>query len=379
MNDSDRLSLPARTAVHLRDSGSATVTDLARALDISRTSVESSLAQLSAMGIVTETASPAGPRTAGRPARTYEFRSGAGVVAGIDVGTHSVRVLLADLSGTVLSRHSFPGVDTASTGAEQIDAVISHLRTALTADGMDPAALRAIGVSLPGIVDVSGRVLTSVIIPGWASIDLPAQFQGAFGCPLAIDNGVRLAALAEHHLGAARLVDDVLYVSVGTRVAAGAILGGLARRGSHNVAGDIGRLAVSQSDPTTGEIVWRTAPTGEEVAQRAASGDLDARDEIEQLIDDLGRSIALVTMALDPAIVVVGGGMSLARDAFREPLARAVARHTALPFELPIVSAALGADAAAYGAVVFAFDRCADAIHGGVALPRPRIVPLAAG
>lgn len=376
MTDSDRLSLPARTAVHLRDSGAATVTDIARALNLSRTSVESSLSQLVAAGVVQETASPSGPRSAGRPARTYEYRADAGLVAGLDVGTHSVRVLLADLSGAVVSRHSYPGLNTSSTGAEQIDAVIGHLRSALSADGQAPAALRAIGISLPAIVDTPGRVLTSVIVPGWASIDLPAQFQAAFGCPLAIDNGVRLAALAEHHLGAARLVDDVLYVSVGTRVAAGAILGGRARRGAHNVAGDIGRLAVGQSDPTTGEIVWRTAGTGEEVAQRAASGDVEAQSEIEELIEDLGRSIALLTMAIDPAIVVVGGGMSLARDVFREPLARVIARHTALPFELPIVSAALGADAAAYGAVVFAFGRCASSIHGGFALPRPRIVPL---
>ncbi|MFC9982954.1 ROK family protein [Microbacterium keratanolyticum] len=378
MFGTDRLPLSARTAVHLRDSGAATVTDLARALDLSRTSVESSVTQLVAAGIVEETLTPAGPRGAGRPARTYEFRADAGLIAGLDVGTHSVRLLLADLAGVVRSRHSFPGLDTTATGAEQIDVVIGHLRQALASEGLAPGSLRAIGISLPGIVDATGRVLTSVIVPGWGSIDLPAQFHAAFGCPLAIDNGVRLAALAEHHLGAARLVDDVLYVSVGTRVSAGAILGGQARRGAHNVAGDIGRLAVRQSDPTTGEIVWRSAETGEDVARLAMSGDEDARAEIEHLVDDLGRSLALLTMAIDPAIVVIGGGMSLAREAFREPLARAVSRHTGLPFELPIVSAALGADAAAYGAVVFAFGQCADSLYGGVTLPEPRVVPLPA-
>ncbi|MGM7669122.1 ROK family protein [Microbacterium sp. A93] len=376
MTGSDRHSVPTRTAAYLRDYGGATVTDLARALDLSRTSVETSLAQLIAASTVNESSSVSAPRGAGRPARTYEFNAAGGIVAGLDVGTHSIRLLLSDLSGTVRSQHTFGGLDTATSGAEQIDTVIGLIRTTLEDQGHQPPALRATGISLPGIVDADGRVVTSVIVPGWASIDLRAQFHRAFGCPLALDNGVRLAALAEHHLGAARLVEDVLYVSVGTRIAAGLILGGRTRRGAHHVAGDIGRLAIRQSEPTTGELVWRTAGSGEEVIRRAVSGDEDSRRELDDFIDDLGHGIALLTMAVDPAIVVIGGGLSLAQEAFLGPLEDAIARYTRLSFKLPIVSAALGADAAAYGAVIHAFGRFADELYGGITLPPPRISPL---
>lgn len=368
-------SVALRIGMRLRDHGPHTVSELANALTISRTSVETSLVPLLDGGIVVD--APVAPaRGAGRPARRFAFNAAAGVVAGVDVGVHSIRVVLSDLAGTVLTQRAFPGLNPDEDGAAQLLDLVSSIDTALADAGLDSSRVRAIGVALPGIVDDAGRVVASVVLPTWSGIDVAGHLRAAFSSPVVIDNGVRLAAVAEHHLGAARLVDEVLYLSVGNRVAAGLILGGKPRRGVHNVAGDIGRLAFRGWDARTGQIEWHSAESAEAVFQRAEEGDAAASAELEAFVEELARGIATLVMAVDPALVVIGGGVSLARERLLAPLRAAVTRRIALPFEVPIVAARLGGEAAAHGALVFAFTRCSADVHGFSGMPSPSITPL---
>lgn len=362
-----------RTATWLRDTQPAGITSLAQDLGLSRTSVENALNVLQGHNLVVGV--PGQPRGAGRPARHFGFHAAGGLVAGVDIGVHSLRVVVADLSGNTLISSVGEGVDPSLDPAAQLDAVVRQLGETLI--GLDLGILRAIGISLPGIVDRSGNVVASVIFPAWAGVDLVGALQTRFGCPVVIDNGVRLATVAEHHMGSGRCFDDVLYLSVGTRVAAGMILGGKPRRGAHNVAGDIGRVAFRGLNERTGEIRWRSAATAKEVFALARQQDTRAKEELREFINELGRGIATVVMAIDPAIVIIGGGMSLAEEELLEPLREAVNRHVGLPLGLPLITSRLGAEAAVHGALIFAFSQCSEQIYRVGVLPPPRITPLA--
>ena len=368
--------LPVRLALHLREHGPATVTQLAHALLVSRTSVETSLGALLDSGLVGD-APAEGAKGAGRPARRFAFQDAGGVVAGVDVGAHSIRVVLADLSGAVIAQTTAPGLDADADGATQLVQVVQVVTDAAHDAGIPLSRFRAVGVSLPGIVDDGGRVIASVVIPTWAGIDIVAHLRSAFGCPIVVDNGVRLAAVAEHHLGAARLVNEVLYLSVGNRIAAGLIFDGRARRGVHNVAGDIGRLAFRGLNARTGQIDWHSAESAEAVFRRAEEGDRSAQGELDAFVDELAHGIATLVMTVDPAIVVIGGGLSLARERLLSPLRDAVRRHIGLPIDVPIVGARLGADAAAHGALIFAFHRCIEDVYGIPQMSPPPVTPLA--
>ncbi|MCT1477134.1 ROK family protein [Microbacterium sp. p3-SID336] len=369
------LSIVARSALRLRDAGPATVSDLSRSLEISRTSVENAVTVLSESGLLVDAPAQNGGG-AGRPARRYSFHAAAGIVAGVDIGVASVRIVLADLAGAVVAQRGYPGVADQPDGPAKLTAVIGHVRDSLAAAGIPASRMRAIGVSLPGIVDDAGRVTTSVVIPEWSGIDIGSQLRQAFGCPVAVDNGVRLAAVAEHHLGVAQLVDDVIYLSVGNRIAMGLILGGRPRRGIHNAAGDIGRLAFRGLNTETGQISWRAAPTAAEVFALARQGDAAARQELDGFIDELAHGIATLIMTVDPAMVVIGGGLSAAHEQLLDPLRAALPGHLGLPFQVPVAEARLGAEAAAHGAVVHAFQRHPSAIYGIEDMPAPPITPL---
>lgn len=375
MNQTASAPVSVRLALHLRDHGPHTVSELAQALDVSRTSVETALGTLEGSGVVADAPAPTA-KGAGRPARRFAFQSAAGVVIGVDVGAHSIRVLLADLAGTVIAQSTAPGLLPEADGATQLDQVVSVISAAANDAGIPASRFRAVGVSLPGIVDDNGRVLASVVIPTWAGIDIVAHLRTAFSCPIVVDNGVRLAAVAEHHLGAARLINEVLYLSVGNRIAVGLIWEGRPRRGVHNVAGDIGRLAFRGLNARTGQIDWRSADNAETVFRQAEEGDIEARRELDGFVDELAHGIATLVMTVDPAIVVIGGGLSLARERLLAPLRDAVTRHIGLPIDVPIVGARLGADAAAHGALVYAFTRCTDDIYGIPQMSSPSLTPL---
>lgn len=368
-------SIVSRSAQHLRDGGAATVNEIARSLEVSRTSVENAVAALSESGLIVE-ASVAPSTGAGRPARHYSFHAAAGTVVGIDIGVASVRVVLADLTGRVIAQQAFPGVAAQRDGAAKLAAVVDDVRRTLAAASVPASRVRAIGVSLPGLIDDAGRVVMSVVIPDWSGIDIGAQLHQAFGCPVSVDNGVRLAAVAEHHLGVAQLVDDVVYLSVGNRISMGLILGGRPRRGIHNAAGDIGRLAFRGLNTETGQISWTTADTAAEVFALARAGDAEAQHELDAFIDELAHGIATLIMTVDPAMIVIGGGLSAAHEHLLDPLRAALPGHLGLPFQVPVAEARLGAEAAAHGAVVHAFQRHASLIYGIDDMPVPPITPL---
>lgn len=366
-------SIAARLVIRLRDNGPATVTELSGSLQVSRTTIEKAIGPLEAAGIIIGR-NVSTPNGAGRPARHYSFHTASGSVVGIDIGIGSVRILLADLAGRVIAQREFAGVGAHADGAAKVSAVIECVRDTITT-AAEPGSVLAAGVSLPGIVDATGRVTASVVIPEWSGVDIGSQLQRALGIPMSVDNGVRLAAIAEHHLGVAQFVDDVIYISAGNRISMGIILDGKPRRGVHSAAGDVGRLAFPGMVNGSGQITWQAAPTAAEVFEKARSSDETARAEVVSFVENLARGIATLTMTVDPSMIVVGGGVSEAHEELLGPLRDAVGRHIGLPFQIPLVAARLGAAAAAHGALVYAFQQQASLIYGLEGIPVPPITP----
>lgn len=373
--DSSGTSTVVRVVGELRAGGEIPVTALASSLGLSRTSVQNAINLLRQKDLVVDSSLGRGGG-AGRPARRYSFNSAAGTVLAADVGAASIRILVSDLAGRILTVQQYDGLGDGGASS-QMAALISACRHALATAKLEESSVRAIGVGLPGIVNRAGSVLSSVVLPSWVGVDVASVLGRTFACPVALDNGVRLAADAEHHLGAARGVDDVLYLAVGDRLAMGLIIDGHLRRGFHDLAGDVGRIAFRGVDQVTGRIAWRTRSTGAAVFGAARQGDASARAEVEEFILNLARGIAVLTLSVDPALIVIGGGLSEAGDQLLHPLRGAVSSHLRLGFDIPLVKADLGAAAPVYGALVHAFREKATAIYGVPAIPVPFILPSA--
>lgn len=344
----------------LRGQGPIGLTDLARHAALSRPTVESLVEELLAAGWLKEL--PAASGQLGRPARLVAFRAEAGHVLGVDIGSYTVRAVLADLEGTEISRHA-ERVPATAGRAERLAAIDTAATAVLTSGGVAARRLAAVCAGTTGVVSAEGVVRLSVGLPEWTGLGLAAELRRRFSCPVLVENDCNLAALAEGWHGQARQVPDVVFVQSGIRTGAGVLIGGNLHRGGRGGAGEIGALPL---------VGWHRAPShlsayphlppgtpAEEIAAvvfaAARAGEPAARWAVEQYAHDLAEGIAALVLTLDPDLVVLGGGVSRSGDVLLDPLRRHLDPLCLEPPSLAV--SALGDQAAVLGAVRHALNQ----------------------
>lgn len=292
-----------------------TLTELVKASEVSRPTVEEIATDLGEQGLIEEVPlSPDTPRPVGRPAKRYRFRPESGHVAGLEIGLHKALCLVADLRGDVVGRaraELTPEMD----APDRLG--VAHRVLGAAVEGRPN--VRVLGVGTTGVVS-GGKVVRSERLPGWTGLDLPAEFAGR--CPVLAGNDTKLATLAEHWRGAAHGVDDVVYVRAGRTVSLGLLLGGKLHAGHNGAAGEIGVL----------RRVGRSAS-----------------------LDRFVELVAATVLTVDPQLVVIGGGLAQAGDLLTTPLRTELARLCLFPVR--VETSMLGDDSVALGAVRLALSR----------------------
>ncbi|MGW3863622.1 ROK family protein [Streptomyces sp. NPDC005047] len=299
---------------------------------------------------------------------------------GIDVG--GTKIAAAVVDGTGAPHHPVRLPTPAADGPGAVlDTMAEAARTVLDRAGRELPA--AVGVSTGGVVDSrTGTIVSATaLLPGWAGTDVAGELSGRLGgVPVAVDNDGNALALGERLFGAARGLDDVLFLAVGTGIAGALLHGGRLTRGSHHTRGEVGHLAVSGDDrrcscgrpghleavaagPAIEDAYRRAAGADARVslhvvARRAADGDPTARRVLREGAEVLGRTVGGLANVWDPQAVVIGGGVVSCGEPYWRPLAAAF-RAELLPglAEVPLRQAALGPLAAVTGAAALPLVR----------------------
>jgi predicted NBD/HSP70 family sugar kinase len=366
-------TIDVECAVALRDGGPMTIAQLAKATGRSRPTVDGSLAYLIEVGLASMAEeSVGGGRDAGRPAKVFSFEASAGVVAGIDVGGHHVRVIVADLGGTLLAADEAT-LDPGQGGADALDVIVVLLDRLREGVGTE-IPLRGVGIGVTGIVAADGRVALSYALPAWNAADVAGRLGQRYDCPVALENDARMASMAEHHLGASKLADDVVYVQIGHRISTSLLVDGRVHRGRHHASGEAGYLLFDRI-PTdeASNIVWKTAATAEEVVTRSLKGDADATAELLAFIDALAPGIAALSLVVDPDLVVIGGGLSQAGSVVMPALQAAVNARIRVPAVPTLVQSRLGADAVVIGGLIRGYELASEQVFGSPEIEPPHL------
>jgi glucokinase len=305
------------------------------------------------------------------------------IVAGVDVGGTNIEAGLVDDDHRVIDRAKR---DTPTGGPQAVLATIVELVGSLSDSPV------AVGAGIPGVVH-NGEVLTVPNLENWAAqIDLGGELQRRLGVPVALGNDVNVGLLGEWVSGAARGVENVLGVWMGTGIGAGLILEGRPFNGSRGAAGELGHVIVRPGGAlcSCGRRGCVEAYAGRRSMAAVAAAMVDAgrktslfsirddegktkltskvwaralheSDELaEQLFDmaveTLGIGVASVINMLDVELVVIGGGLA---EKLGQGLADRI-QSAAAPWmlrpnpELAWVPAALGDDAGVVGAAALA-------------------------
>ena len=290
-------------------------------------------------------------------------------VIGVDLGGTKILAGVVDDRGQVERRREYP-TPTASQDEllAGLDAAIEEL---LTED------IAALGFGLPSPIDQkAGRALQAVNIPLDESVDFRGRMRERFGLPVGIENDANAAAYAEFRFGAARDVETMVMLTLGTGCGGGAVVDGKLFRGW----AEFGHMVIVHDGiPCQGTCTGRghlepyvTGVAATKLAQAEFGPAVDAHrlvrlaNEGEQraveILDGIGRhlgsGIGTLVNIFNPELVVIGGGFAAAGDFVLEP-AREVMRREALAHagdRIPIVRAELGTAAGLIGAGLVAFD-----------------------
>jgi glucokinase len=220
------------------------------------------------------------------------------------------------------------------------------------------------GIGFGGPVDFAKqRVALSTHVSGWSDFDLPGHLEKALGIRPIMDNDANLGALGEAKFGAGRGYRPLFYMTLSTGIGGGIVTSGESLyRGADSYAGEIGHLTIRPDGPdclcgSRGCFermccgLWLERDHG-----RPAVELLRDPEFVQRYVVDLALGLKAAIMLLNPARILIGGGMSKAGDALFVPL-RAELRRQITRWSragMDVVPAALGDDSILYGALVLA-------------------------
>jgi len=220
----------------------------------------------------------------------------------------------------------------------------------------------AIGIGSFGPVDLARGVITTTPKPGWAHTDVSGEIGRRLGVPVAFDTDVNAAALGEHRWGALQGLDVCCYVTVGTGIGGGILVGGTPVHGLQHP--EVGHLRIPHDrdeDPFPGVCpfhgdCWEGLASGPAMEARWGRPADEVADDAPWALE--ARYLALGVMALmavvSPQRIVVGGGVLNRRgllELVQRQLDQLVSGYVAVP---ELVPPALGARAGVLGALALA-------------------------
>ncbi|MBB1534642.1 MULTISPECIES: ROK family protein [unclassified Leptotrichia] len=304
--------------------------------------------------------------------------------AGIDLGGTNTKIGLVDEDGNIIFT-TIVKTDSMEGFEKTIQRLSKILLQQVKSFDLNFDDVQSVGVGVPG------PVLNSRVVKFWANfpwkngVDLALEFEKNLGKPVKADNDVNVITLGEMWKGSAQGYKNVLGLAIGTGIGGGIIVDGKLVSGENGAGGEVGhikverdgklcgcgqkgcweayasatglireaqsRLAVNKTNGLYEQVIGRDLEA-KDIFDVAKEGDAFALDLVDYEADYIALGIGNLLNVLDPEIVVVGGGVSLAGDILFNKVKERLKRY-AFPStteNLKIVAASLGNDAGILGA-----------------------------
>src|SRR5438132_768553 len=268
---------------------------------------------------------------------------------GVDLGGTNLRIAAVDEHGVLLEKVTL-GTQVALGRDRVIHDMCEAIRH-LTHKYEGSGGLQGIGIGVPGIIDMkTGTLRESPNLPGWAESAVRAQIEQMLGTRVILENDANAAAFGENWLGAARNVEDMAMLTLGTGVGGGIVLGRAIWHGMTGMAGEFGHITVEPEGVQCGcgnrgcleqyasatavvrmarEAIADNGSTAlarashsdaefsaKSIFNLAIQGDEDAKRIFRRVGRALGIVLSTLVNSLNLPMYVVGGGVSSAWEAF---------------------------------------------------------------
>lgn len=368
--------------------------NLARQTGLSRATISILADDLLRVGVAEETG--LGDSTGGRPPVLLQFNPDAALALGARMRDREWGIVLTNLDAGV--KHHTAAPIEGNTPDAAVAALQAGVKQILAE--VDPASvLPAIGLGTPGLVDTRSGVIKSAVDVGWNDVPIREMAERALGRQTFVANRSKVGALAELWCDLDYDVDEIIYIAIGTGIAAGIVHEGRLFVGANSSAGELGHVTVLPDGPlclcgnrgclqqlASGPAIANRAReqlrrhrdsfmwdmvghhpeqvTAQTVFKAAERGDEMACTIVAEIAGYLGIAVANLVNLFNPELIVLGGPVGQAVGILLEPLHQEV-RRRAMAYPLSaarIVTSTLGPDAGAIGAAVLVLQQASELI-----------------
>ena len=357
---------------------------LAKRTGLSRATIALLIDDLLGFGLVCERG--LGNSSGGRPPVMLEFNPNAAQAVGARLRDHRWGIVLTDLDARVVQHLDVPINDLSPRAAvAALHAGVNQITSHVDRSRLLPA----IGIGTPGLVDMATGIVKTAVDVGWYDVPIREMIETDLQMRAFVANRSRVGALAELWHGRERNLENLIYISIGTGIAAGIVINGELLMGANSSAGEFGHITVLPDGPlcrcgnrgclqalVSGPAIANRAReqlrhnahsrlldlveghperiTPETVFAAAQEGDELSQQIVIDTATYLGIAVANLINLFNPELIVLGGPVGQNGQILLEPLRMEVQRRAmAYPLSATqIVTSTLGADAGAIGAAV---------------------------
>ncbi|HEM6271615.1 ROK family glucokinase [Streptococcus parasuis] len=309
-------------------------------------------------------------------------------IIGIDLGGTSVKLAILNTEGEIQEKWSIK-TNILDEGSHIVPDIIDSIKHRFETHDLTKEDFLGVGMGSPGVVDSEAGTVIGAYNLNWKTLQLVKdQFESALGLPFYIDNDANVAALGEQWVGAGNNNPNVVFMTLGTGVGGGVIAAGNLIRGVKGAGGELGHITVDFDAPfacTCGKkgcLETVASATGIVNLTRRYAEEYAGDAKLKQLIDDgeevtakdvfdlakegddlalivyrhfsnyLGVACANIAAVLNPAYIVLGGGVSAAGEFLLDGVRNVFAENSfpQIKESTQIVLATRGNDAGVLGA-----------------------------
>ncbi|HEM3488748.1 TPA: ROK family glucokinase [Streptococcus suis] len=309
-------------------------------------------------------------------------------IIGIDLGGTSVKLAILTTEGEIQEKWSIK-TNILDDGSHIVPDIIDSIKHRFETHGLTKDDFLGVGMGSPGVVDSEAGTVIGAYNLNWKTLQLvKEQFESALGLPFFIDNDANVAALGEQWVGAGNNNPNVVFMTLGTGVGGGVIAAGNLIRGVKGAGGELGHITVDFDEPfacTCGKkgcLETVASATGIVNLSRRYVDQYAGDAKLKQMIDDgqdvtakdvfdlakegddlalivyrhfseyLGVACANIAAVLNPAYIVLGGGVSAAGEFLLDGVRKVFAENSfpQIKESTQIVLATRGNDAGVLGA-----------------------------
>lgn len=308
---------------------------------------------------------------------------------GLDIGRNSLNIAVVKIDGTIVSAsvNALPEKQTKDILEKEIFTSIRDIRLKVAAMGINPIC---IGIAAKGFIDHKAGIILGPDkgIKDWKNVPLAQIVNNETGLPVYVGNDANMMTIAEHRFGAAKGFNNIIFVALRTGIGGGIIINGKLYRGVNNAGGEVGQMIINYdkglSDlgirgsyeyfASASAMVRRyneelkrhvgqvnASVSCKEIFELSYSGNKTAIKIVNENAELVGIGLANLISIFAPEIIVVGGGMSEARDSYLSLIRKSAFDNSLENFRsaVKIERAHLGSTASLMGSAFYGLTRLA--------------------